>query len=201
MSEGKKSHEEIKLEEFSLEYFKYINIFFGNVAVRQIIKETKSFKTKFNKNLDFVAEEVPPEGKFEGGIHHILQKKGKTVFCSVNTNFVQDIEIHKNDTLCQSYTLLKFMENKVPMGFDNKNIIQRQMKIIQMYRNIINNQEFSKKMTDFLNKYNILDEKNKPIISDTWKNVKKKINDVLKKWEIYGYSFFMYEGNKMISKS
>lgn len=63
---------EKKLNKFSLRHYRYINNLFGNEQIRNIIKDTKSFETKNNKNLIFVAES---SDDFSEGMHHVLYKK------------------------------------------------------------------------------------------------------------------------------
>lgn len=193
-----------KLIKFGRDHFKYINTLFGNLSIRRLIKNTKSFQTEQNKDLLFVAE---TSDDFSGDMHHVLYKRvsekksKKLFFCSVNTDFVQDIEKHPNDTLCQSYTLLKYMKNRLPKGFTKKKMIQRQMSMVRMYREMIANKEFTNKLIRFFKSKVILGEDGKPEIEGDWMgDVAPKVVDVLDRWEEYGYSYFMYDGEKIIKK-
>lgn len=74
------------------------------------------------------------------------------------------------------------------------------MRLIKMYRKMINDSEFSENMEHFFDRHYIKNRKGKKLIEDTWSNIKEKIEEVLNEWEDYGYSFFMYERNKIIPK-
>lgn len=195
-----------KLNRFSLQHYRYINNLFGNEQIRNIIKDTKSFQTKHNKNLIFEAES---SDDFSGDMHHVLYKKlsngkKKLVFCSVRTHPIQDIGKHPNDTLCQSYTLLYYINPRAGIyadQFDDKTIIKRQMNIIKMYRKMIDNKEFSEKMTVFFDSFYIPKVEKIKEISGKWINIKKQIIKVLDDWEDYGYSYFMHNGDRIIPKT
>ena len=97
------------LKLFGKDHYTYINQIFGDVTVRQIIKEVYA-----PRDWNFVA--IPQtEGRFRGSYHHVLEKKGKNgeiiQWCSVEEGF--QVDINENDTLCQSYTLLKYLNKPI----------------------------------------------------------------------------------------
>ena len=183
-----------KLQEFAYEHFTYINQIFGDQTIRQIITEVfpnKKFELGFEEtNLDF-------EYSFH---HYLIDKKTQKPVCSVDNGY-QNIYINKNDNLCQSYSLLTYF--KIPIDPDQK---QRQMDMINMYRKIISSKKFLKIIDEVIS-----DPDNKKL----WINYTKKrktylvmnvdtivqnINDVLNKWEEYGYWYFIGDGMCPVSK-
>jgi hypothetical protein len=107
----------------------------------------------------------------------------------------QNILVNKNDTLCQSYSLLTYFN--IPINPDQK---QRQLDMIAMYRKLLSNPNFiaglndiittkenSRLWTDYTN------NKKKYVVMDK-RNVLQKINSVLTKWGNYGYWYFIGEG-------
>ena len=190
-----------KLRLFSNKHFTYINQIFGDETVREIITEMYA-----ERDLKFAIEETGAE--FEYSNHHILVKPGKAgeseKWCSVDEGY-QNIFINKNDTLCQSYTLLKYLRK--PISADMK---KRQMEMIKMYRNIIRREhfktEFKKVVTIMQEKIGKSKKKNDVSIwrdythtPDTYLNkdydkIYEEIGDVLDTWESYGYLYFIKEG-------
>jgi hypothetical protein len=181
-----------KLETFSKDHFTYINQIFGDQTVRQIISEVFPNK-KFDFNIENTGEE------FEHSFHHILiNKKNNEKICSVDNGY-QNIFINKNDTLCQSYSLLTYF---------NKNIVpdqkQRQMDMIKMYRKIISNKKFIRILDEIIYPDNNnlwidftnvdANSSNKKYITMNKDLILQKINDVLNNWEEYGYWYFIGNG-------
>lgn len=175
------------LEYFSLEHYTYINQIFGDETVREIISEVFP-----NDKFYFRAE--PGTGEFEDSMHHILiEKKTNHRVCSANNGY-QNMDVNKNDTLCQSYSLLTYFNKNIDA--DQK---QRQMDMVDMYRNILSNGEFILKLDVVMitkNKklWRDYTKKNEPYIKMNKKVILQKIFDVLDKWEEYGYWFFIGEG-------
>lgn len=66
---------------------------------------------------------------------------------------------------------------------------------------MIDNKEFSEKMTVFFKSFYIPKVEKIKEIKGEWKNIKKQIIKVLDDWEDYGYSYFMYKGNRIIPKT
>jgi hypothetical protein len=177
-----------KLKEFSFEHYTYINQIFGDQSVREIITEVFP-----NKQYQMSVE--PGVGEFVDSHHHTLtDKKSKDIICSVE-NDDQDLAKNKNDTLCQSYSLLTYL--KIPIKKDQK---KKQIDMIAMYRNILSNKKFvgtiiKEILNNPANKRIWKNETltNKPyLIMDS--NLIKIIKDVLDKWENYGYLYFIGDG-------
>jgi len=178
-----------KLATFSFDHLTYINQIFGDLSVRQIIHEVYK-----KKRYAFGVEETGDE--FEHSHHHfVIDKKTKQVVCSAAQGY-QNIYINKNDNLCQSYSLLTYFG--IPINPDQK---QRQMDMIALYRRIISNKQFIKKIDDIIdhpsNKEYWQDsthEEGRGHILMNKDHILKKINDVLNEWENYGYWYFIGEG-------
>lgn len=183
-------HDEEVLFYFSREHFTFINQIFGDLTVREIIKDVFP-----NDLYTFQIEIINDNDEFEEGVHHILlnNQTGKIV-CSVSNKY-QNLNININDTLCQSYSLLTYFNIKI-----KKSQKQRQMDMIKMYRDILSNQEFITKLNEVIHSGNnhlwIDYTKQKKIyIKMNKKNIIDKINKVLDTWEEYGYNYFIGNGN------
>jgi hypothetical protein len=191
----------LNLELFSQEHYTYINQIFGDATVREIIKEMYT-----ERDWNFVVNDADVD--FEYSNHHILEKPGKdgkTVkWCSVDEGF-QNININKNDTLCQSYTLLKYLNKPIDTSMK-----KRQMEMIKMYRNIIKRDYFQKELKGMIEimsrKIKRTTKKNNPALWKDYTNSPEtylykdfntlyaEIHSVLDKWEKNGYFHFIKEG-------
>ena len=177
-----------KLEKFSKEHFTYINQIFGDQTLREIISEIKP-----NNEVEFSLEETGED--FEHSMHHILiNKKSKAHICSVDSGY-QNLLINKNDTLCQSYSLLTYF--KKPINPDQK---KRQLDMIAMYKKLLSNKKFVAELNTIItnkdNRHLWIDytsHKKKYVVMTT-SNILQKINDVLTEWKNYGYWYFIGEG-------
>ena len=210
------------LYKFSLEHFTFINQIFGDATVRQTI--TNLFKNnKYAFDVENV-ENVETENLFEHGFHHILVAKtskskkntGKipeTLYCSVDFGH-QDLLTNKNDTLCQSYTLLQYLEHPVDDIFNNKTLSNKQKmmltqrEMIQMYSNLIRDKRFIREFRtiDFFNtadtdgykmfrNYSKNNKDGEPVALNLHSDaILGKIEKVLKKWNDYGYIYFIGTG-------
>jgi hypothetical protein len=117
------------MNKFAYKHYTYINQIFGDQTVREEIG-----KRWPNPDWNFDVETVTDDSGFPMlSQHHILKDASGKKWCSCTSpNLHQDISIDKNDTLCQSYTLLTYF------GIDiHPDKIQRQMDMIQLYRRII----------------------------------------------------------------
>jgi hypothetical protein len=184
-----------KLDYFKWKHFTYINQIFGDVTVREIISEVYP-----NKSLEFRIEKVESGSGFEDGSdHHVLfdTSKNKTI-CSVDTLKIQNTTINKYDTLCQSYTLLSYFNRQI-----YKTHKRRQIEMIDMYRDLLHNRTFVKKIQDEI----VKNKSNKKLWSDYTQNVDgdvflemdmssilRNIRDTLTRWEDYGYQHFTKDG-------
>jgi hypothetical protein len=184
---------------FGKHHLTYINQFFGDETVREIICEVFP-----SEKYKLVVEESGPE--FEGSFHHYVEtkpkpnpkntKKTKTKkICSVQSGH-QDMGINKNDTLCQSYSLLSYFD--IPIVADLR---QRQLDMIDMYRNVLlGNPAFVKALgdvtisanrtrwEDFTHPYtgHYIPVGKTALLSN--------IRRVLDEWEAYGYLYFIGNG-------
>ena len=177
-----------KLESFSKEHFTYINQIFGDQTLREIISEIKP-----NNEFEFSIEETGED--FEYSLHHVLvNKKSKVHICSVDSGY-QNLLINKNDTLCQSYSLMTYF--KKPINPDQKH---RQLDMIAMYRELLSNKKFVAELNDLINNkenrhlWTDYTSHKKKYVVMTKRNILQKINNVLTKWENYGYWYFIGEG-------
>ena len=190
-----------KLDEFSKEHYTYINQIFGDETVREIIKEMYTVR-----DWDFAVEDANAD--FEYSNHHVLMKEGKTgediKWCSVDEGY-QNIFVNKNDTLCQSYTLMKYLNKPIARGMK-----QRQTDMVRMYRNILKKEHFNDElegMVEIMQKELKKKKRRKGVVlwkdyttkrptnmNKSYETIHEEINSVLDKWENYGYHYFMKEG-------
>jgi hypothetical protein len=198
----------INLELFSQSHYTYINQIFGDKTIREIIKEMYA-----PRDWDFVVEDATEE--FEYSKHHTLEKKGKNgeiiKWCSVDEG-LQNTNINKNDSLCQSYTLLKYLNKPI-----EKNMKNRQMEMIKMYKNIIKRDFFKDELRGMVEimKRKIKNTKRKdhpalwkdytydkpePYLNKDYNAIYAEIQSVLDKWEKYGYKHFIKDGTCPVKK-
>jgi hypothetical protein len=198
-----------ELERFSRDHFTYINQYFGNTGVKQIIMKVypnKRYRLKREKGT----------GEFAGTDHHLVyDKENKEDICSVSTEHQQNANIDKGDTLCQTYSILKYLHLTFPeRGYSlperTETIeykIEKQRIMIKMYRDLLSNERLVKKLTnelqypsDYLMDYSINDSGKKfdnLITTEEWL---KKIEELLNEWEKYGFYFFIKKGDCPTSK-
>ena len=189
---------ERKLGNFGRKHLTYINQIFGDTGVREIISEVYP-----NSCYEFRVEKAGV-GFEQDTDHHILYDKNKKkVVCSTklrcNGQICQDIRRDVNDTLCQSYSLLVYFNKKMP-----KTRKDRQMAMVEMYREILDNRTFTKKLDEEI----ISNKANKGLWTDFTKGsddeeslvmdkqtILRNLRDVLNRWEEYGYMYFIGKGN------
>lgn len=188
---------ERKLENFGKKHLTYINQIFGDMGVREIISEVYP-----NTCYEFRVEKAG-QGFEQNTDHHLLyDKKAKKIVCSTkmkcNGQICQNILRDVNDTLCQSYSLLVYFNKKMP-----KTRKERQMAMCNLYREILDNRTFTKKLDEEI----LSNKENKDLWSDFTRDnegdvyltmdkqsVLRHIRDVLNKWEEYGYMYFIGKG-------
>lgn len=187
-----KSCTERKLINFSKKHYTYINQIFGDISVREIIKEIYP-----NDKFNFVVLKANVRDNFENhSLHHVLEyvKSGRHL-CSVQQKH-QDLTKNLNDTLCQSYSLMNYFEIKISRVRRKK-----QEDMVRMYKTLLNNDDFVKKLNDDI----LTNKKNKNIWVDysnptqyldmDVNNLVKNINTVLDNWNDYGYNYFIGDGD------
>jgi hypothetical protein len=183
------------LEEFSKKHYTYINQIFGDATVRNIIEE------EFPTTYAFEVEETGAD--FDFSYHHTVKDKDNGhILCSVDDGY-QNIYKNKNDTLCQSYSMLTYFDIDIP---DDKK--EKQMEMIKMYRDILNghiegfdNVDFKKIINDEILKV----PKNRKlwrnfVTNSGYINMNKtklfqNIEDTLDEWEKFGYWYFIGKGD------
>jgi len=187
-----------KLDEFSKKHFTYINQIFGDAAVREIIEE------EYPTTYEFEVEETGAD--FEYSYHHTVKDRDNgDVMCSVLEG-KQNIYKNKNDTLCQSYSLMNYFD--IEISDDKK---QKQMDMVQMYRDILNgtmdgfddvdfkgvlyNQILSNKRNKNLWRDYVYDDNGTKAISMAKSKFFHNIENTLDEWEEFGYWFFIGKGN------
>lgn len=205
-----------KLTDFSFEHYTYINQVFGDMTVREIIGE---MFPKQQRKYTFVRETYDDE------YHHVLiNKKNDQKICSMDLGVQTYPKPDKYDTLCQSYSLLWFMDQTIPKVEPTDTVEEeitkkknRQMQMIRMYRDLIQNKNFRKKMQEVIdgiqeiidkyppnklpsNKKNSVwvdytqgaEEGKEPYLnlSNFYDNIRKVLED----WEAFGYWHFIRKG-------
>jgi hypothetical protein len=183
------------LEEFSKKHYTYINQIFGDATVRNIIEE------EFPTTYAFEVEKTGAD--FDFSYHHTVKDKDNgQILCSVDDGY-QNIYKNKNDTLCQSYSMLTYFDIDIP---DDKK--EKQMEMIKMYRDILNrriegfdNVDFKKIINDEILK--VKGNKNlwrNFVTNRGYINMSKtkffqNIEDTLDEWEKFGYWYFIGKGD------
>ena len=97
---GKKKYTIQDLHRFSLLHYTYINQLLGDQTLRAMIME--QFPIGKNK---LISEKG--EGDFANSSHHLCILAKNKRWCSVNEG-IQNLDIHSHDTLCQSYSVLRY---------------------------------------------------------------------------------------------
>ena len=118
-----------QLRAFSINHYNYVNQLLGDQTLRAII--TEEFKSPEGWSLKVVSS--GPE--FEGSFHHYCGK-GRSKWCSANEG-IQDIYTHPNDTLCQSYSMMKYLGNMRDTDVTLTKELQERM--VVMWRGILAN--------------------------------------------------------------
>lgn len=209
------------LIQFGRKHYTYINAFLGDQTVRDIIIHD----VKKNANTRFQLYVEGTNTHFEGNTHHVLKDSENIIHCSMtptdNVKHIyygfQDLNVNKHDTLCQSYSLLLYygkLQKFKPDPSNPESHRKVQMEMIKLYRNIIKNVQFKKKICS----EGILSENNRKQwinIEETVNSTKpisgnintliKKLHETLDEWEEYGYLWFTgngtYSNNIIIRKS
>ena len=172
--------------DFSYQHYTYINQIMGDQTVREIITEVFP-----NPKYQLVVEES--DNPLFRHHHVVYNKNTKKNICSV-TNGFQNTNFNINDNLCQSYSLLTYFKKRIV-----KNEKNRQMHMIELYRKIINHQEFIKELDNVIHKGNAklwidYTSSRKKYIKMDKPTLLHNINDTLNKWESYGYWYFIGDG-------
>jgi hypothetical protein len=181
------------LNVFSRAHMSYINQIFGDQTVRQIIQDI------MQKPGSLVVVNNGTEAT-----HHVFQTANYKKICSIDLGY-QDLTADPNDTLCQSYSLMTYLQ--IPFDHTPSDVatetqkFQKQMAMINMYRKLLRNKAFVDAFT-----YEIVFEENNQLWLDTVNHKKpfhmiekfkkaapiiKNIKRVLDIWEDYGWKYFI----------
>ena len=195
------------IDTFSRAHFSYINQIFGDETVRNIIQEIYK-----NNKQQLVC--IKGTGIFTDTPHHIVTSKKdikKGIIDSIKQGH-QNLDLNINDTLCQSYSLMNYLGKNLEPGNDPKINEARQKAMINMYKMIVNNAEFLKKLEEIFvvgNKNTWPDNtvtvtgNSKPscIIGNDISKPAEKVADIIRKikkilfiWEKWGYTYFIGNG-------
>lgn len=199
-----------KLTVFGRAHYSYINQIFGDEGVRNLIQDI--YKKRYPGKL--VTE--PGVGAFSRTHHHVYKPDGrkKEVVCSAVGGY-QNIYVDKNDTLCQSYSLLNYLKrpfDKTPA--DTATVEQkynRQIAMIRMYQSLLDDPKFIERfIAEFIHKeyvrkgpnawidyVNHSKSKQFNIIAQylsTPLAIIENIRRVLRIWEAYGWMYFVGNG-------
>ena len=188
------------LIQFSNEHLTFINQIFGDQTVRSFISNLYP-----NKDFKFKTEKTGRE--FDYSYHHFLASKNKItpykedgvwidrdIICSVKSNY-QNMNINKNDTLCQSYSLLTFLGQ--PIDPDQ---MQRQMDMIEMYRSLLENTNFVNKLKEIIvipknsTLWTDFRQPEDPFLKMDPDEILREIHETLDKWEVFGFYYFIGNG-------
>ena len=139
--------------------------------------------------------------------HHVLYDIVKEKYIdSINTEGFkyQDQERDSEDSLCQSYSLMKFFNRRM-----NKDPIKKQKQMIVFYRALLKNKRFIQEIKEeiFYKKpfdQEVWEDEDENIIptqnNKDFDKLKEKILDTLDKWDKYGYWYFIKNGTTMNTK-
>lgn len=177
-----------KLDSFSKRHYTYINQIFGDLTIRKIISEL------------FPSENyILSTKKYDTTHHHIVKyKNSRKIWCSFNKGY----QHYTCDTLCQSYSLLKYFQPT-----DSEEIFQDpkelQMEMIKMYRKLLASSQFINALSQVIyprakeiwSNYIYYDDEYPDAILPSLKMDKtriiKSIKKVLTDWKQYGWKHFL----------
>lgn len=131
-----------KLNAFGWDHYIFINGLLGDLAVRSIIQE--EFKSPSGWKLVY----CDSGAEFLGSYHHYCMR-GEEKWCPAEL-YIQDITIHPNDTLCQSYSIGVYMgtiNTKRKLVLNKK--LQKEM--IEAWYIILENKRVQEQIKDSVN--------------------------------------------------
>lgn len=212
-----------KLKLFSKLHYTYINQFFGDLTVREMIMEVFPSKT-------YVLSTIPGTGVFSETNHHIVYDKEKKPICSVLKE-QQNLKIDKHDTLCQTYSLLNYLilqqkemktqsrkrtrtksqkriffidflkdYDEVPRDKYEKHILMLRVYLVLLNNPFLNRifqfelEHPYRTWNDFILD-NDADDKRIFVAEASTEDFLNSIKGVLALWLVYGYQFFITKGD------
>lgn len=189
-----------KLIEFGFEIYTVLNQIFGSPDVINILQEIfPSEKYEFIYIYNKCFDDCYNDNQKEPNHHALKHKQTKEILCSIQKGY-QDINTNINDNLCYLWQKLIYFD--IPIS---KSMFENQMSMIKMIRSFMNDERF----IDLFNERILIPNYNNGgwiIHRPFTKNnriyylkmekvyIIRKINDVLQKWEKYGFLYFIGDG-------
>lgn len=132
---------------FLWDHFEFINQIFGDPTVRAII--CKLFPRK--DGVVFGVLKNVPFGLNNSSPHHVLVNRsdGTLAWCSIASG-IQNPDVFRNDTLCQTYTLMKYLN--IPIKGDRTQV---QQAAVRMYFALLKHGPFYRKIMWYLNTHTL----------------------------------------------
>lgn len=164
---------------FSRDHFTYINQIFGDLTLRDVIQEECPSPDGWVLSVEKI-------GGDDDSYHHHLRDVSGFKWCSIDSE-LQDLVMHPNDTLCQSYTLMKYLGTPLPSTLD----ISVQRRMVDMYRLLLKNPVIRGQIVDAVcQKRGGVYVQSVPL-AYRGTRVLSKVGVVLCDWEKYGYAYFL----------
>uniref|UniRef100_A0A6C0JH86 Uncharacterized protein n=1 Tax=viral metagenome TaxID=1070528 RepID=A0A6C0JH86_9ZZZZ len=149
-----------KVSKFSWDHYHTINRVGGDEDFKELIEKcfpSDQYSLACREDEEF------------GDHHHVINKKTNKVLCSLELGY-QNPKRNRNDTLCQSWSLLIYFDDKI---VDDQYI--NQITMIKRWKYLLTNPHFIKEC-----------KSKRYFIGDLYR--------VLHNWEKYGYLYFMGKG-------
>lgn len=188
------------LENFYDKWLTYISQIFGDEEVRNLIQRIYS-----NSELELKSIIHPRGQPFAGESHHIVSHKNKKmIICSAEQGY-QNIDVHKGDVLCQSYALLNYFGIKMDNTDTDIGHWRNQMKMIEMYKNLLSNLTFMKELENLITtisketpaRWHLYKGDKETKFNFKFTDIIINITKVLELWGSYGYWTFIKNGSCM----
>ena len=192
--------EELRL--FGKAHYTFINQIFGDLTVRSDIEALYP-----NACMTFGVQQAG-DGLGAQSMHHVLLLRDEAnakigTWCSVDgydgrgrrSDFKhQDTTRDVNDTLCQSYTLLKYLYPRRRMP---RNRIRLQRSMVAMYRRLLRDPAFLAKF-ETIDPEDWIDYRTDQLVHPSLRmtsgEIVAAIHGVLTDWERYGYKYYIGDG-------
>ena len=172
-----------ELHKWGSDHFYYINQLLGDQTLRGIIQE--NFQSSDGWNL------MVEEG-FGDGFHHYCGR-GDEKWCS-QCEGIQNLDDHPYDTLCHSYSMMKYMglltEN------DTKLTKGVQERMADMWKVIIENRNVQDQIIRSVKQKDTKDRKDPFLMKKIDPKLRNKkiigeISTILDEWKEYGYKYYL----------
>jgi hypothetical protein len=135
-----------ELRKFGIRHYYYINQIFGDLTLREIITE------EFESPGGWTLETMVTGRDFEHSFHHYCTRYNKNeTWCSVLEGIQNIRDIHPHDTLCQSYSVMKYMGTISDTDTELTEELQKRM--VEMWRMILNNRKISEQIVHASKQY------------------------------------------------